>query len=328
MKSKPHRGAALLTALVIVTLVASLAAAMVWRQYRAVNIEAADRARTQAGWVLLGGLDWARLILVEDARANQREPIDHLGEVWAVPLAESRLSTFLAAEQGVATSDDGPEAFLSGTIEDAQARYNLFNAVQGKEPDPVEQKTVERLSDAAGLSRSSTQAWLGQLRRAAQAGTDSEDAPLRARRLEQLAWYGVEPEVRAKLEPWVILLPSSGTRLNLNTAPREVLAAAAEGMNLALAERLVQTRRNRPFRSLDEVKALLPEPLPAAFSDKRFSVTSDHFLVTGRLRLEERVMVQRSLVQRRGNQVTVLQRERVSSFVEGGGTGRPLLTAP
>ena len=43
--SRPtQRGAALLTAMIIVTLIASLAAGMVWQQYRAVQIEAADRA--------------------------------------------------------------------------------------------------------------------------------------------------------------------------------------------------------------------------------------------------------------------------------------------
>ena len=70
----PHaeRGAALLTAMIIVTLVASLAAAMVWRQYRAVQIEAAERARAQSAWILQGALDWARLILLPILLPNVR----------------------------------------------------------------------------------------------------------------------------------------------------------------------------------------------------------------------------------------------------------------
>ena len=89
-------GAALLTAMIIVTLVATLAASMVWQQWRAVQVEAAERARTQSAWILAGALDWARLILREDARSGGA---DHLGEPWAVPLAEARLSTFLAADR-------------------------------------------------------------------------------------------------------------------------------------------------------------------------------------------------------------------------------------
>jgi len=62
MRPSPQRGiqqgAALLTAMIIVTLVASLAAAMVWRQYRAVQIEAAERSRSQSSLILQGALDW------------------------------------------------------------------------------------------------------------------------------------------------------------------------------------------------------------------------------------------------------------------------------
>ncbi|MFX7895070.1 hypothetical protein ABTK48_20365, partial [Acinetobacter baumannii] len=78
-------------AMIIVTLIASLAAGMVWQQYRAVQIEAADRARAQSTWILQGALDWARLILQEDAKQNRNKAVDHLGEPWAVPLAEARL---------------------------------------------------------------------------------------------------------------------------------------------------------------------------------------------------------------------------------------------
>ena len=119
-----QRGAALLMAMVIVTLVATIASTMVWQQWRAVQVEAAERARSQAHWVLVGALDWSRLILREDANTKtDGQLVDHLGEPWAVELAEARLSSFLAADKN--NTDDGPEAFLSGKIEDATARYNL-----------------------------------------------------------------------------------------------------------------------------------------------------------------------------------------------------------
>ena len=93
-------GAALLAAMLTVALVAAFAAAALWQQWRAVEIEAAERARLQSAWILTGALDWARLILREDARSGGA---DHLAEPWAVPLQEARLSTFLAANEGVAT---------------------------------------------------------------------------------------------------------------------------------------------------------------------------------------------------------------------------------
>jgi general secretion pathway protein K len=146
MSARRHeRGAALLTAMIIVTLIASLAAGMVWQQYRAVQTEAADRARAQSAWILQGALDWARLILKEDAKGNRNKPVDHLGEPWAVPLAEARLSTFLAADSSAASNDEGPEAFLSGSIEDAQSRYNLRALLGGTQVPELEQRVLERL---------------------------------------------------------------------------------------------------------------------------------------------------------------------------------------
>src|SRR6185295_12574978 len=138
---RAQRGAALLTAMIIVALVATLAGSMVWQQWRAIQVEAAERARTQSAWILSGALDWARLILREDAINNAKggnNNVDHLGEPWAVPLAEARLSTFLAVDKD--NTDDAPEAFLSGSITDAQSRYNLLNLL---EPDKkVSEKQV------------------------------------------------------------------------------------------------------------------------------------------------------------------------------------------
>ena len=71
-------GAALLAALLTVALVASLASAALWLQWRQVEIEIAERGRAQTQWLLTGAFDWTRLILAEDARSAQN--IDHLGE--------------------------------------------------------------------------------------------------------------------------------------------------------------------------------------------------------------------------------------------------------
>ena len=60
--------------MIIVALVATLASSMVWQQWRAIQVEAAERARTQSAWVLSGALDWARLILREDAQDRRHRP--------------------------------------------------------------------------------------------------------------------------------------------------------------------------------------------------------------------------------------------------------------
>ena len=119
-------GAALLAAMLTVALVAAFAAAALWQQWRAVEIEAAERARLQSAWILTGALDWARLILREDARSGGA---DHLAEPWAVPLQEARLSTFLAADRNNTTDNDADQTFLSGQIIDLQSLLNVNNLV-------------------------------------------------------------------------------------------------------------------------------------------------------------------------------------------------------
>ena len=309
-----QRGAALLTAMIIVTLVAALAGAMAWRQQRAIQVEAGERARVQGAWMLQGALDWARLILREDAFSNvSKQNWDHLGEPWAVPLAEARLSTFLAARDGGngggGNSDDaGPEAFLSGLIEDAQARYNLRNLVGGPQVPELEQRTLMRICAFAGAPNGTADLIIRQLR-AALATPRLEDAPLAPATIAQLSWFGVPPEIAAKLEPFLTLLPLV-TPVNLNTAPREVIAALFDDMDLASAERLVQARRSAPLASTQDALKYLPGNISIA--DTRASVVSSFFYVTGRLRLDQHVLVQRSLLQRVGTNVLVLSRQRVN----------------
>lgn len=303
-----QRGAALLTALIIVTIVVTLAASMIWQQWRAVQVEAAERARVQSAWILNGALDWARLILREDARSGRPTA---LTEPWATPLAEARLSTFLAVD--TSNAEDAPDAFLSGVITDAQARYNLASLLDpGGKIVPAELEALERLCQTVGVA-SDVAARIAAGLRDAQAvgGQGNSSAPLRPRKLDQLTWLGIDANTIALLEPYVTLLPVR-TPVNANTASREVLAAVVKGMDLATAERLVQLRQRDPFKTLAAVAAQVPALGP--LNPQQLAVVSSYFEVRGRLRLEDRVLEQRSLVERRGLDMLVLQREQVSTL--------------
>jgi general secretion pathway protein K len=314
-----QRGAALLIAMIIVTLVATIASAMVWQQWRAVQVETAERARTQSAWILAGALDWARLILREDAKSGG---VDHLGEPWAVPLAEARLSTFLAADKD--NTDDAPDAFLSGQITDAQSHYNLFNLTKvdstGK-PDPKEIAGFQALCEAIGapsdLGMRLATSLLAAKLAAGVSGTDPA-APLMPLHVSQLVWLGIDPETVRLLTPYVTLLRDFSP-VNVNTAPREVIVAAIPGLDLATAERLVQVRQRTPFKSPDEIRQQLPEGLRQQVEDGRIGVSSNYFEVRGRLRLGDRVLDQTSLVFRNGRQdMVVLWRQRTPGREQSG----------
>lgn len=307
--SFPQRGAALLTAMIIVALVSTLAAAMVWQQWRAVQVEAAERARLQSAWILSGALEWAKLILREDVKSGRPTA---LTEPWATPLAEARLSTFLAADKD--RTDDGPEAFLSGSIVDAQSRYNLRNLVDSaNKVSPTEVEALRQLFRATDLAPELADRIASGLKDALIPPSDAEagkNGPLLPQSVAQLTWFGIEPESIRRMTPYVVLLPVA-TAVNVNTAPKEVLLAAIPGLDLGSAQHLMQVRQRTPFKQITEVQAQLPATLTV--QPQRANVKSNFFVVHGRLRLADRVLEESSLIERRGLDMVTLSRQRENS---------------
>lgn len=302
-----QRGAALLAAMLTVTLVATLAAAALWQQWRSVEVETSERARVQAAWILVGALDWSRLILSEDGRSGGP---DHLAEPWAVPLQEARLSTFLAAGDGDGVQDnttDTRDAFLSGQIVDAQSRLNVMNLVDGDKVSATALVRFGRLFELLGLPRAQASVLANQMLRANSTSAD-DSAPLMPYRVDDLVWLGLPAPMVAVLAPYITVLPIS-TPVNLNTASAEVLYASGAADDLAAAQTLVAARQNTHFKNAkDALKLVNDDSDNPNIND--FAIASRYFEVRGRLRLEQTIVEERSLVQRDGNTVKTLWRER------------------
>jgi general secretion pathway protein K len=320
---KRQRGAALLLAMLVVSLVATLASAALWQQWRAAEVESAERQRAQAGWILTGALDWARLILREDGRANQNSGnADHLGEPWAMPLEEARLSSFLAADRQN-NADDTLQAFLSGEVSDQQGRLNFMNLVKtggsgtalNAEVSQPDLLMFSRLYQQLSLPQSELQAAVNALLSTTQQA-ENEPVPSRTSlvpaRLSQLRWLGISPASLVALAPHVSVLPER-TTLNLNTASAQALAASVPGMDLATAQRLVSARAQAPFNNLQDVVRLEPALAPRLTEDLH-GTRSRFFEVRGRLRLNGTVVEERSLVMRNNLTVQVLWRERIAGL--------------
>ena len=304
-----QQGAALLMAMLTVALVATLAAAGVWLQWRSIEVEAAERQRAQAHWLLLGALDWARIILREDARAGGENGQDHLAEPWAVPLQEARLSTFVSSNaEGVSREDErvAEEVFLSGQISDLQGRLNVLNLIESdgqlSKPGLV---VFERLFKRLDLPPTELQTLAQQL---VLAHGNTVARPLRPQRVEQLAWLGLSANTLATLAPHVCVLPVR-TSVNLNTASEAVLLASLSGLDAAGAQKLVQLRASRHFNTLEDARLRLDNPR-AGIDPALHSVNSRHFEVRGRLRWGATVLEERSLVERNGVDVRVLWSDR------------------
>lgn len=348
-------GVALISAMLVVSLVATLASVALWQQWRHVEVETSERQRVQSSWLLNGAFDWTRLILREDALAglagssltsaggpmSASGGVDHLGEPWAMPLKEAKLSTFLSQDKQLREGD--PEVFLSGQVTDAQSRINLTQWVEagdGKGSPRLSanmQLTLSRLFSVLGLPSAELEtmakAWLAATHAARQRalgnggngggngngnsgipttpGGISGSATLLPQQIVQLQWLGVQPETVARLAPYLTILPEP-TPLNLNTASAEVIYAAVPGLDLSSAQKFVQGRSASHFDNLSNAtQALGVKSLDPA----QFSLASRYFEVWGRMRLEDRTQEETALILRDAGNTSFVWRRKIAGIL-------------
>jgi general secretion pathway protein K len=322
-RSQNMRGAALLSAMLVVSLVASLAVASNWQVWRALELETAERSRQQSTWILSGALDWSRLILREDARANQNNPVDHLSEPWALPLAEAKLASFLDEQRDALSEDDRNfDAYLSGQISDLQGRLNVSNLItaDGKRA-PKAWSQWQALYTALDLPLYELENWVQALLLAqtntvteplgrGNQATPSSPYPvaIKPNNIAQLRWLGMSELSFERLKPHISLLPQRAP-INLNTASAEVLQAVFPGLSRSSAQQLVVERGRSFYKDLTDVQQRLPFGVNTPDSNE-FSVSTNYFEVRGRLRLQGLSIEERSTVWRNNGEVQILRRER------------------
>jgi len=247
----PQNGAALLMAMLTVALVAVLASAALWQQWRTLSVETAERDAQQTAWLLRGAQDWASVVLREDGRSGST---DHLAEPWAVPLREARLSTFLAAGNGSVSDSESltQQVYLSGRITDMQSRLNMTNLLDGNKLNERSLIAFARLYRALGLPDTELRQWTTALLAAAQT-PPAANAALLPQRFEQLRWLGLSAQSMSRLSPHMTVLPTR-TPVNLNTASAEVLYASVPSLELQQAQEWTNERASQPFDNLEAVR--------------------------------------------------------------------------
>ena len=309
-----ERGAALLAAMLTVALVATYAATAMWQQWRAIEVESAERARIQSSWILIGALDWSRLILREDS-FSRSDNTDNLTEPWSVPLEEARLSTFLAAQRNVSQVEDASaemdNAFLSGRITDMQSRMNLFNLTGTPEQYEIALKQFTRLFTYLGLPQQELALIAKNMQQTKSLSTTSSQSapiPLLPQNITQLTWWGVQQSTVSKLANYATILPLVPAKLNLNTASAEAIWASAEGLDMSDAQRIVQTRDAHYFKLVDEAAKLLSNQ--TLITGNLFDTSSSYFEIRGRMRIDQTIVEERSLVFKKRASVRTLWRVR------------------
>lgn len=301
---------AVVSALLIVAVIAVLAASLLSRQSAFIHTLQGDQFRVQARWLLRGEISEAQRVLRAEAA---REPTTRLDGLWNRPF--SRQATGQVAGDG---------ARLVSEISDEQAKFNLRNLVWRGNIDPAEAEVFSRLCALAGVPPPQAQSIMRRVivslgdgeppvsgavpdavreqavKLAAGMGLPPElprtaQAP-RPRALEDLlAVPGVDAAVLARLAPFVTVLPQR-TWINSNTASAEVVAAGVSGLSLDRARALLATRdRGQWFINRGDFANRLQMP-ELDENEVRIGITSNWFRVSSVLDATRTKFVQMALL--------------------------------
>lgn len=305
-----QRGVAIITALLLTTLAITIVASLFWQQQVQVRSIENQRLQLQKQWVLRGALDWARLILREDAKYST---VDQLGEPWAVELAETRLDQYVENER---IEGDIGNATLSGRVIDAQSRFNLTNLAANGTVDAAQVAIFQRLLGALQLDTGLAQA-SAELLAASQPKTapatgaapaGAAVAPLAKGPIgltqtdDLLAVPGFSPETYAKLKDFVTVLPRT-TPVNANTAPAEVLQAIIDTLSPSDATALVASRERAYFRDGADLAQRVPGIAP---SSSQIAFATNFFLVDGKVKIGRAWLQMLALIERNGSSTKLI----------------------
>ena len=291
--SAMQRGAALILAMLVAALAATVAVALAGAQQRWLADVGSRRDQVQAQSLALAGVQWARQILQEDTRGGT---LDHLAEVWAYPLPTTPIAN----------------GSIEGRIEDAQGRLNLNNVALANAQGTADRLRLAQLFAAKGVDPALLDAladWIDADGSPRANGAEdayyqprggtavAANAPL-VRTAELATVRGGSPAAWAALAAHVAALPA-GTALNVNTAGPDVVAAAIPGLAGDHLAAFLSDRARKPFTTAAELRARLPRDV-ALPEGAAFAFSSSYFLVSVRSRQGDAVAQARALLKRDG----------------------------
>ncbi len=246
MQQTRQRGVALITALLIMFLLAALAADLTWDNAMDVRRTMTMLYHDEGTQAALGAETWVMSLLRDDLQDSET---DHFGEIWA-------------AEMPVLPIDsDTIQGALQGEIQDLQGRFNVNNLVgQNGRIDTNALAQFRRLLTALDLDPRFADLsvdWIDADQRAELAGAEdsiysSLTPPYRVANqkltsvTELAALVGMDKATFDLLLPHITALPGK-TEINVNTASGPVLQSLGDGISASIAESLMAEREESGF---------------------------------------------------------------------------------
>ena len=321
-RPRRQRGVAVITALLLTTLAVTIVTSLFWQQQVQVRSMENQRLQLQTRWIVRGALDLSRLILFQDFLDSGGAT--RLNGIWSTPLEETRLDDYVERER---QEGEDFNATLSGRIVDAQSRYNLANLATARVPDKAQIGVFQRLLTNLQLDSNLAQqvamqvAMTQPIQAAPTTGppvTGTPGAPpgtvpvsgsvepMGFVRLEDLlAVSGFTPQSIERLREFVIVLPQP-TKVNVNTAPPELIAALVPGMSLGDAAAMVNTRKGAYYRDMADFTKQPQMGAAQRITAVDVGVHSDYFLAFSQVKLDRAALDTVSLLSRAATGITTV----------------------
>ena len=289
---KQQQGIALITILVMVALATILAATIAKRQANTAENTAYLMRQNQSLLYAKSAEAFFSELLVDDAE-NAAE-VDHLQENWAKPMPAFPV-------------EDG---FVSGTLQDESGKFNLNSLVNNDgTPNPQAKAWFEKLLMRVGLPEKLSEAVIDW--------QDADDETVGAmgaeasyyqglaqgylpsnnkfHHVEQLKLVrGFEGQKYLQIVDYISAVPTSDSKVNVNTAPAMLLASMDPKLDIKAVQQVLQQRRTKleHFSNIDDLWAI--EPFTQVSTDVRndmnnlLGVQSNYFKAKIEVLLSER----------------------------------------
>lgn len=243
LRRRQQGGVAVLFAMLIVALTASVAAAVSYDMVLDTRRTQSLLWQEQARLIAYGAEDWVGDVLARDAQDSED---DHFGELWAQELPTLPV-------EGV-----GIQGVVAGRLIDLQSRFNLNNLLAGDgRADDIELERFRRLLTLAQIDPQRADAvidWMdGDTEIRFPGGAEDETyttripAALTANRAfrsigELSLIEGFDAEAMTRLRPHITALPAR-TTINANTATPLVLQVMDENVSAADVQPILEERQ-------------------------------------------------------------------------------------
>jgi len=249
--AKDQRGVAIITALLIVTIAATVSITISTRLQLDVRRTANLIAMDQAQLYLLAAEEWSQRILRQDKKDSS---IDSLDETWAFQLPPLPV--------------DGGS--IQGTITDLHACINVNALFNNGAIDATTQTRLSQLFNNLGITSNPTQAiidWIdSDLETTNPNGAEdgyylnlqipyrTANTPLHSISELRLIKGFEDNKIYARVRPYLcaFIIDGTGMTINVNTASAEVLQSLSANMTSSLVADIISRRAESPFNDIKE----------------------------------------------------------------------------